>query len=250
MTPSQHSPGIQLCFGAPGQPRRLRPLTPHIRKTRWKREEEKHSYGVTTDGWDKLFTLQPVASGASYGMGKCCLGLTGRTTQPHSGRVARRRLCSSRLESVALPDVLTPGRAQPTGSARDAHTVRNPHATPALPSPPCCGAAGSTGESEPRRKPRLGAAAPRAVAQFGRFSRPSLHVSTHAGVPVQREPLAAGSAMPVGGAASTAAAFHQQQAPSWTSGDTKAAHSIATVPSGNFILCCGFFFFAIFFQKG
>lgn len=41
-TPSQRSPGHQLGLGAPGQPRQLRPLALHTRKT-WRKQEEKRN---------------------------------------------------------------------------------------------------------------------------------------------------------------------------------------------------------------
>lgn len=54
------------------------------------RRKEKRGYAVSTEGWDELFTLQPVALGAGYGTGERCLGITGRTTQPRSGRKSEK----------------------------------------------------------------------------------------------------------------------------------------------------------------
>lgn len=61
------------------------PRPVHAKDTVQTRQKEEHGYAVSTEGWDELFTLQPVASGAGYGTGKRCLGITGRTTQPRSG---------------------------------------------------------------------------------------------------------------------------------------------------------------------
>lgn len=62
------------------------PRPAHAKDTVETRRKEKHGDAVSTEGWDELFTLQPVALGAGYGTGERCLGITGRTAQPRSGR--------------------------------------------------------------------------------------------------------------------------------------------------------------------